>query len=76
MAAKKVKVSNVPNLRFPGFEGEWEGNTLGGICEMQAGKFVSASEIHNELQDGFFLAMGVMGYADIQSRIIKTDYIP
>ncbi|MET3981267.1 type I restriction enzyme S subunit [Mucilaginibacter sp. UYP25] len=29
MAAKKVKVGNVPNLRFPGFEGEWKKASLG-----------------------------------------------
>lgn len=29
MTNKKSKVSNVPNLRFPGFDGEWEQVTLG-----------------------------------------------
>jgi type I restriction enzyme S subunit len=28
------KVTNVPNLRFPGFEGEWETKKLGEICEL------------------------------------------
>lgn len=31
MANKKLKVGNVPNLRFPGFEGEWETKKLGEI---------------------------------------------
>ena len=29
MADKKLKVGNVPNLRFPGFEDEWETKKLG-----------------------------------------------
>jgi type I restriction enzyme S subunit len=29
MATKKQKIRNVPNLRFPGFEGEWEQKKLG-----------------------------------------------
>jgi type I restriction enzyme S subunit len=48
-------------LRFPGFEEEWENNILGGICKMQAGKFVSSSEIHNESQDELFACYGGNG---------------
>jgi type I restriction enzyme S subunit len=48
-------------LRFPGFEGGWEDNTLGEICKMQAGKFVSASEIYNEWQDGLYHCYGGNG---------------
>ncbi|GGF05968.1 restriction endonuclease subunit S [Flavobacterium limi] len=33
MANKKLKVSNVPNLRFPGFEGEWEVKKLKNIAD-------------------------------------------
>ncbi|TSD64471.1 restriction endonuclease subunit S, partial [Inquilinus sp. KBS0705] len=33
MAAKKVKVCNVPNLRFPGFEEEWKKEKVGGLCD-------------------------------------------
>lgn len=50
MATKNKKIGNVPNLRFPGFEGGWVNQSLGEICKMQAGKFVSASEIY-EFQD-------------------------
>lgn len=37
----------LPKLRFPEFRdaGEWEEKLLGAVCDMQAGKFVSASEI-------------------------------
>lgn len=34
MANKKLKVGNVPNLRFPEFEGEWEVNKLGELSEL------------------------------------------
>ena len=37
MANKKLKVGNVPNLRFPGFEGEWEEKKLGEIGEISSG---------------------------------------
>lgn len=37
MANKKLKVGNVPNLRFPGFEGEWEEKKLGEIGEIVTG---------------------------------------
>jgi type I restriction enzyme, S subunit len=37
MAAKKVKVSNVPNLRFPEFEGEWMETTLGNLATISSG---------------------------------------
>jgi len=33
MATKEQKVGRVPNLRFPGFEGEWEEKKLGEIAE-------------------------------------------
>ena len=39
MTNKKLKVGNVPNLRFPGFEGEWESKKLGEITnKVNSGK--------------------------------------
>ncbi len=38
MENKKLKVGNVPPLRFPGFEGEWEVKKLGEIAEIARGK--------------------------------------
>jgi type I restriction enzyme S subunit len=35
MADKKLKVGNVPPLRFPEFEGEWEKKRLGGIGDVK-----------------------------------------
>ena len=37
MTNKKLKVGNVPNLRFPGFEGEWESKKLGEISSVSSG---------------------------------------
>lgn len=37
MAEKKVKVCNVPNLRFKGFEGEWKSKRLGELLEFKNG---------------------------------------
>ena len=52
-----------PQLRFPEFQdaGEWEEKALGDICEMQAGKFVSASEIKDQNASGLFPCYGGNG---------------
>ncbi|SIT09338.1 type I restriction enzyme, S subunit, partial [Chryseobacterium piscicola] len=41
MSNKKLKVGNVPNLRFPGFEGEWGVKKLGEIATFSKGKGIS-----------------------------------
>lgn len=53
----------MPELRFPDFvgDGEWEKKELGKVCKMQAGKFVSASEINEKLVDGLFSCYGGNG---------------
>lgn len=51
----------LPRLRFPGFEGEWLLKSLGAVCTMQAGKFVSASKISAECQDGMYPCFGGNG---------------
>jgi type I restriction enzyme S subunit len=61
MATKTNKKANVPNLRFPEFVGAWEEKILGDICKMQAGKFVSASEIYEKPQDKLFPCYGGNG---------------
>jgi type I restriction enzyme S subunit len=45
MTTKKQKITNVPNLRFPGFEGEWEEKRLGDVAEFSKGKGISKSDI-------------------------------
>lgn len=53
----------VPRLRFPEFleAGEWKERTLGELCDMQAGKFVAASEIAELRADGLFPCFGGNG---------------
>jgi type I restriction enzyme S subunit len=53
----------IPELRFPEFEedGEWVEKTLGEVCEMQAGKFVSASEIKDQFNEDLFPCYGGNG---------------
>ena len=52
-----------PAFRFPEFQnkGEWEESTLGDICDMQAGKFVSASEICDVKKDTMYPCYGGSG---------------
>ena len=38
-------ILKVPNLRFPGFEGEWEAKKLGEIARFSKGKGISKAEI-------------------------------
>ena len=53
----------VPKLRFKEFEdsGEWVEKKLGQICKVQAGKFVSASEIKENYSDDLFPCYGGNG---------------
>lgn len=45
MINKKLKVGNVPNLRFPEFTEEWETKKLGEIATFSKGKGISKSDI-------------------------------
>lgn len=40
---------------------EWKTERLGDVCNLKAGKFVSASEIQNENQEGYFSCYGGNG---------------
>lgn len=53
----------VPNYRFLEFEndGEWTPKPLGKVCNMQAGKFVKASEIHKKLGEKLYPCYGGNG---------------
>lgn len=53
----------VPKVRFKEFEesGEWEKKALQQICKMQAGKFVSASEIKENYSENLFPCYGGNG---------------
>ncbi len=53
----------VPTLRFPEFrEAEhWEEKTIGGVCKLKAGDFVSASDIAAAFTEGLFPCYGGNG---------------
>ena len=53
----------LPKLRFPEFRdaGEWEEKKLGELCEMRAGKFVSAGEISEKNEDALYPCYGGNG---------------
>ena len=50
----------VPRLRFAEFRdaGEWEEKRLGENCNLQAGKFVPASNIKEQISDGLYPCYG------------------
>ncbi|WP_259527882.1 restriction endonuclease subunit S [Shewanella baltica] len=54
---------NVPKLRFPEFrgKGDWVDTVLANLCEMQAGKFVKASEICELRREGLYPCYGGNG---------------
>ena len=54
-------MSNIPKLRFKEFSGEWEEKKLAQVCDLKAGKFVSASEISEEQNDESFPCYGGNG---------------
>ena len=56
---------NVPNLRFPGFEGEWEHFALGQLCEeFQSGKGITSEQIKEIASYPVYGGNGLRGYAD------------
>lgn len=61
--ADEARPTLVPKLRFPEFRGAegWKPSVLAAACEMQAGKFVSASNIYERNQDGLFPCYGGNG---------------
>ena len=60
---QKIDGLLVPKLRFPEFlgAGEWEIKPLKSICSMQAGKFVSASNIFEKGKSGIYPCYGGNG---------------
>lgn len=52
-----------PKYRFPEFkkDGEWGEKKLGKVCKMQAGKFVSASEINTQFSENLYPCYGGNG---------------
>lgn len=65
---------NVPKYRFSEFKkgGKWAEKKLGQICKMQAGKFVSASEIKNQIGDDLFPCYGGNGLRGFTKSFTHT----
>ena len=60
---KENKVLNVPNLRFPEFEGEWQENYVNEICnEFKSGKAIKADLILDVGTYPVFGGNGLRGY--------------
>ena len=60
---KDKKVLNVPNLRFPEFEGEWQENYVNEICnEFKSGKAIKADLILDVGTYPVFGGNGLRGY--------------
>jgi type I restriction enzyme S subunit len=53
----------LPEWRFPQFgkSGEWEEKSLSKLCDMQAGKFVQAAEIHAKRKNNMYPCYGGNG---------------
>lgn len=69
-----------PRLRFPEFQaaGDWEEKKLGSACRMQAGKFVSASDIREQKVDGLYPCYGgngLRGYTKTFTHLGKYPLI-
>jgi len=53
----------LPNRRFPEFQNapEWGKKTLKDLCNMQAGKFIQAADIYEEMKEGLYPCYGGNG---------------
>lgn len=68
----------VPKLRFPEFRDakEWEEKQLKYACQMQAGKFVSASKIRENLENGLHPCYGGNGLRGFTKTHTHTGKYP
>ena len=65
----KDKILNVPNLRFPGFGGEWKTLFIDDVCpEFQSGKNIKAENIKSEGLYPVYGGNGLRGYTDIYNH--------
>ena len=67
-----------PRLRFPEFRNapEWKRTTLNRVCDMQAGKFVSASEISDEPGEGTYSCYGGNGLRGFTKSFTHSGVFP
>lgn len=73
-----VEEEAVPKYRFPEFEGDgdWEENSLSGVCNMKAGTFVSASEIKDVLKDNLYPCYGGNGLRGFTKTYTHNGIFP
>jgi len=78
MTNKKLKVGNVPNLRFPGFTEEWEVKKLGDLLEFknginaskeQYGKGIKFINVLDILNNNFITYDNIIGRVDVNTNI-------
>lgn len=76
--AKQGTSTAVPRLRFPDFRKApaWKWKTLSHACEMQAGKFVSASEIAEEPSEGAYPCYGGNGLRGYTTTFTHSGKYP
>jgi type I restriction enzyme S subunit len=76
--AKDNKRSLAPKLRFPKFRDapEWNLRSLGSACHMQAGKFVSPSEITDVWREDLFPCYGGNGLRGYTTTYTHTGEYP
>jgi len=67
-----------PKLRFPEFRdaAAWEERSLGSVCQMQAGKFVGASDIHERSAPGFYPCYGGNGLRGYTKSFTHSGKFP
>ncbi|HBZ7679720.1 restriction endonuclease subunit S [Klebsiella variicola] len=68
--SKNKMLKRVPALRFPEFlEGkEWQEKQLYSVCQMKAGKFISASKINTQYIEGLYPCYGGNGLRGFTSE--------
>ena len=72
---KEKKVLNVPNLRFPEFEGEWEKCKLGDACNVFMCKRILATQTNTEGGVPFYKIRTIGGTPDAYiSKELFDDY--
>ena len=68
----------VPELRFPEFRstGNWRATKLGAACHMKAGKFISASDIREKMENGLFPCYGGNGLRGYTTTFTHSGKYP
>lgn len=75
IATKTAAIKRVPKLRFPEFSDEWSRNRLSELCDMKAGRFISANEINPKQQEKLYPCYGGNGLRGYVNKFnLKGNY--